>query len=131
MKIQIAVRIAISAALLAVAAIVTLADGEAGLKAPLLTMVGALIVLVSTFPEGKPTLKDLGIILGSGTLILGSYFWLLSETPDDVEVALVIILAYVVVALALIAWFILWVGIMIWAVFQEYRRQHRKRHEQK
>ena len=110
------IRLAILIALAAVAFMVAFSGDEDGIRTPLVTMLGGLIVFVAALPERRPTPRELGITFGTGVIVLGSYFWLLDATPDEFESPLVIMLVYIVIAFAILAWILIWLVVLFWEV---------------
>lgn len=91
--------------LLAACFLVGLGGFEPKVSAPLLTIMGGLILVTSLLPESKPSLSDIGVLIGTLVIIVGSYLWYHSAVPaeerDEIIVILGILVAFYGGALAL------------------------------
>ena len=89
--------------LLVIAGMVAFVEGvAAGVRAPLLTMIGGLIIVVVLFPARKPTFSDIGVILGTGIAVLGSYYWYKDEIPGKEGLNFFFVLLYIYVGIVVV-----------------------------
>ena len=107
MKIRV-IKMAMFISLLVIAGMVICEGVEAGVKAPLLTMLGGFTILAVLFPERKPTFSDIGIIVGTGIALVGSYYWYKDEIPGEEGLNFLFVLIYLAVGFVLIVWLLLW-----------------------
>ena len=102
------VRLSLIGAMCTLSVMIGLSSSDAGVKAPLLTMMGGFTALVALFPARKPTIADIGFILATAIAVAGSYFWYLDATPNDDDRTLLLIIPYLIFAVAWVLWAILW-----------------------
>ena len=98
-------RISYCLILLAACLLVGLGGLEPKISAPLLTIMGGLIVIISIPSESKPSLREIGVLTGTLVITVGSYLWYHSAVPaeerDEIIVLLGIIVTFYGGALAL------------------------------
>lgn len=85
--------------MLSVAAIGWLSS--AGVKAPLLTMMGGVTIIMTLYPPRVFTMQDAGTFLGTGIAIFGGGYWLIDsiESVRPIEIIRASILAFLLIAL--------------------------------
>ena len=55
----------------------------AGMKAPLLTLMGSVAVIITLYPPREIAVQDVGTFLGTVIIMLGGSYWLIDATQGS------------------------------------------------
>ncbi len=102
---------------------------SAGVKAPLLTMMGGVTIIMTLYPPRIFTMQNAGTLLGTGIAIFGGGYWLIDSIERDTvnELPLVSSLAFILIILLAIYVFISTLTIVNWNAIKAIMRKIARR----
>ncbi len=86
-------------------------DSGAAVKAPVLTFIGGVMLVVWLLPIRRPEWRDAVVVLGTGVATAGSWHWLMDATEGDPTPLVLSLLGGVIVVVILLFGFLVWLAI--------------------
>ena len=80
---------------------------EAGVKAPLLTMMGGVTIITVLYPTRVVTMRDMVTLAGTGIVVFGDFYWLIDATENNNALLIEALTIFLLLILVLVGYVLL------------------------